>query len=67
MKVSSTGYRIASFTTIGKGELILASPRRIPAAGLFSCHHFVGLNKMVYGDHFAHVRKMPIMFVGTRR
>ena len=36
MKVSSSGYRIASFTTIGKGELILASPRRILRWGLFA-------------------------------
>ena len=36
MKVSSSGYRIASFTTIGKGELILASPHRILRWGLFA-------------------------------
>ena len=40
-------------------------PRRIPAAGLFSCLHFVDLNKMVSANHFAHVRKMVYQFRGN--
>ena len=39
-------------------------PCRIPAAGLFSCLHFVDLNKMVDTDHFADVRKMVYQFRG---
>ena len=40
---------------------------RPASAGLFSCLHFVALNKMVDTGHFAHVHKMVHQFRGTTK
>ena len=47
-----------------EAQTLRCRPRRTPAAGLFSCLHFVDLNKMVDTDHFADVRKMVYQFRG---